>query len=87
MENMSEEELKILLILERSGNKECDLHTLMRISKFNERKIKYYLNKLTYTRNYLFWIGDMNPGVPERYRLKREGHEFLSRGGYVNSKA
>jgi hypothetical protein len=86
MENMSEEELKILLILERSSNKECDLPTLMRISKLNERKIKYYLNKLTYTRNFLFWFCDTNPGVPERYKLKREGYEFLSRRGYINSK-
>ena len=85
MENMSEEELRILLALERSSNKECDLPTLVRILKLNEKKIKYYLNKLTYVRNYLFWIGDMNPDVPDRYRLKREGSEFLARGGHIHS--
>ena len=83
MENMSEEELKILLAIECSNHNECDFPTLVRILDLNEKKIKYYLNKLTYVRNYLSWIGDMNPDVPDRYRLKREGREFLARGGYV----
>ncbi len=85
MENMSEVELKILLAIEHSNNNECDFPTLVRISNLNEKKIKYYLHKLTFVRNYLFWIGDMNPGVPDRYRLKREGREFLAKGGYIRT--
>ena len=83
MADLSEEEMKILLAVEQSEKNECDFLTLVQKSGLTETKTKYYLDKLTREWNFLHWIGNMNPNVPDRYRLTREGRAFLVEGNYV----
>ena len=83
MEDLNEEELKILLAVERMNNSECDFPTLVRTLNLTETKTEYYLYKLSFDRNYLYWIGSVHPDVPDRYRLTRKGRKFLVQGSYV----
>ena len=83
MENLSEEELKILLAVERSDNSECDFDTLVRTLNFPETKVEYYVSMLSFEWNYLRWIGSTDPNVPDRYRLTDEGRQFLLEGSYI----
>lgn len=82
-ENLDEEELKLLLAVERSGNNGCYFPTLVQILGMSETRTKYYLDKLSHDKHLLDWIGNMSPGVPDRYTLNRKGRDFLVEGGYV----
>jgi predicted transcriptional regulator len=81
MENLSEDELKILLAVARSENSECDAESLIRILNLSETKAHYYLSRLSFGKNYLFWVG--SPDQPDRYRLTNRGRQFLLEGSYI----
>jgi len=81
MENLSEDELKILLAIARSDNSESDAESLIRILNLSEAKAHYYFCRLSFGKNYLFWIG--SPGEPDRYILTDRGRQFLLEGSYI----
>ena len=83
MENLSEEELEILLAVARSDNSECDFDTLVRIVKLSENKAEYYVSLLCFERNYLYWSGSPDPDVPDRYRLTNKGRKILLEGSFI----
>ena len=81
MDNLSEDELNILLAVARSKDSECDYTTLIRTLNLSESKANYYFSRLSFGKNYLFWVG--NPGEPDRYRLTDRGRQFLLEGSYI----
>jgi hypothetical protein len=81
MENLSEGELRILLAVARSNDSECDYDTLVRTLNLSETKAHYYFCRLTFGKNYLYWIG--SPGEPDRYKLTDRGRQFLLEGSYI----
>ncbi len=81
MENLSEIELKILLAVARSENSECDAESLIRSLNLSETKAHYYLSRLSFGKNYLFWVG--SPGKPDHYILTDCGRKFLLEGSYI----
>ncbi len=83
MENLSEEELRILRAVERSDNSECDFDTLVRTLNLSQTKAEYYVSLLSFERNYLYWIGSTDPKVPDRYRLTKQGRKFLLEGSHL----
>ena len=83
MENLSEEELKILRAVAHSDNSECDFVTLVRALNLAESKAEYYLCLLSFEKEYLNWIGSTDPDVPDRYRLTNKGRKFLLEGSYI----
>ena len=83
MENLSEEELEILLAVERSENNECDFDTLVRTLDLSEIMAEYYVSLLSFERKYLRWIDNKDPNVPDRYRLTDQGRKFLLEGSYI----
>jgi hypothetical protein len=82
-ENLTEEELKLLLAVEKSGNSGCYFPSLVQTLGISKTRTKYYLDKLSHDKDLLNWIGNMNPGIPDRYTLTRKGRDFLVEGGYV----
>lgn len=82
-DNLTEEELKLLLAVERSGNRGCYFTTLVQTLNISETRTKYFLDTLSRDRAFLNWIGNMNPNVPDRYTLTRKGRDFLVEGDYV----
>lgn len=83
MENLSEDELKILLAVARSDDSECDADTLIRTLNLSENQADYYLCLLSFERNYLFWIGNADSDVSDRYRLTNKGRQFLLEGSHI----
>ena len=83
MDNLSEDELKILLAVERSDDSECDFDTLVRTLNLPETKAEYYVSVLSFERNYLYWMGNTDPNVPDRYRLTYKGRQFLLEGSHI----
>jgi len=83
MDNLSEDELKILLAVERSDDSECDFDTLVRTLNLSETKAEYYVSVLSFERNYLYWIGNTDPNVPDRYRLTNKGRKFLLERSHI----
>jgi hypothetical protein len=83
MENLSEEELKILIAVARSQDSECDIDTLVRTLNLAERDIEYYVFLLTFDREYLRWIGGSDLDEPDRYHLTYNGRQFLLEGSYI----
>ncbi len=81
MDNLSEDELNILLAIARSKNSECDAESLIRTLNLSETKAHYYLSRLSFGNNYLFWVG--SPGEPDRYILTDRGRQFLLEGSYI----
>ncbi len=81
MENLSEDELSILLAVARSDDSECDYETLVRTLNLSETRAHYYLSRLSFGKKYLFWIG--SPGEPDRYILTDRGRQFLLEGSYI----
>lgn len=83
MENLSEEELQILLIVARSDDNECDFPSLVRELDLPESRLEYYVSFLTFERGFLFWIGSSDQKVPDRYRLTNSGRQFLLEGSFL----
>ena len=81
MENLSEDELKILLVVARSENSECDAESLIRSLNLSEARAHYYFCRLSFGKNYLFWVG--SPGEPDRYILTDHGRQFLLEGSHI----
>jgi predicted transcriptional regulator len=81
LENLNEYELKILLAVARSDKSECDADSLIRTLNLSEAKVHYYLSRLSFGKNYLFWVG--SPGEPDRYILTDHGRKFLLEGSYI----
>ncbi|MBN2180769.1 MAG: hypothetical protein JW715_02555 [Sedimentisphaerales bacterium] len=83
MENLTEEELRILLVVARSKDSECDFPTLVRDLDLPETKAEYYVCRLSFEMNYLYWIGNSDENVPDRYRLTNAGRQFLLEGSFL----
>jgi predicted transcriptional regulator len=81
MENLSEDELKILLAVARSDNGECDAESLIRTLNLSEARAQHYFCRLSFGKNFLFWVG--SPGEPDRYILTDRGRQFLLEGSYI----
>ena len=83
MENLSKEELEILIAVERSEDSECDFDTLVRTVNLSEKEGEYFVSMLSFVRNYLRWIASSDPKVPDRYSLTNEGRKFLLEGSHI----
>jgi hypothetical protein len=80
---LEEVELGLLLAVEGSGRHGCDFPSLVQAVGLSETQTKYYLDRLSRDHRFLNWIGNMNPDVPDRYTLTRNGRDFLVENEYV----
>ena len=83
MENLSEEELRIMLAIAGSENSECDFDTLVQTVDLPATKAEYYVSLLSFEREYLLWLSSTDPNQPDCYRLTNKGREFLIEGSYI----
>ena len=83
MENLSKEELEILMAVECSEDSECDFDTLVRTVNLSEKEAEYYVSLLSFVRNYLRWIASSDPNEPDRYSLTNQGRKFLLERSHI----
>jgi predicted transcriptional regulator len=83
MENLGEEELKILIAVARSDNSECDVDTLVRTLNMPEKDVQYYVYLLAFDKEYLFWVNITDLNEPDRYSLTDNGRQFLLEGSFI----
>lgn len=73
---LSDLEINILSIMAVKDRASANL--IASILKINVQKIKFHLDELTRQWGFLDWVGNMNPGVSDYYRLTHEGRRFLN---------